>query len=83
MRDAAETQRCSGAQERGGGIELMPARTDHQFQWLWSLAAHAVRTPLTGQGMGYLVKPARTQEEDKVHLSPFPEGRFPYIHMSS
>ena len=29
MEDAAEAQRCSGAQEKGGGSR--PVRTDHEF----------------------------------------------------
>lgn len=55
MEDAAEIQRCSGAQERGGGIESMPVRTDHEFQWLWTLATCAIRPPLSRQGKGYKV----------------------------
>lgn len=31
MEDAPETQRGSGAQERGGGIESRSMRTDHEF----------------------------------------------------
>lgn len=36
-------------------------RTDHKCQWPWTLGTHAIWTPLTRQGKGHLVTPARTQ----------------------
>ena len=77
MEDAAEIQRCSSAQERGGGIESMPVRTDHEFQWLWTLATCAIRPPLSRQGKGYLMKPARTQNTTGGPPLPIATRTFP------
>lgn len=52
--------RGSGSQERAGGIESVSVRTDHEFQQLWTLATHAIRTPLTRQGT-----PCETNKDPK------------------